>query len=103
VHARETLGQYIRRLRKARGKTGQAVVDATGISNATLCFYEYDKSVPTPALLEKVIAYLHGDFDYAWALYLLRAGATRVHVHVPEDDLPVQRALIRGKENALSV
>ena len=46
AQAQETLGQYIRRLREARGLTGQAVVDATGISNATLTFYEQDKSLP---------------------------------------------------------
>jgi transcriptional regulator with XRE-family HTH domain len=83
--------------------TGQTVVDATGISNATLTFYEQDKSLPRLPLLERVLDFLEGDFDYAWALYLLRAGATRVRVPVPEDDLPVQRTLIRGKGNALSV
>ena len=92
---RETLGQYIRRLREARGLTGQAVVDATGISNATLTFYEQDKSLPRLPLLEKVLDFLGGDFGYAWALYLIRAGVQRVVVPEPQDGLPMQMSLAR--------
>jgi transcriptional regulator with XRE-family HTH domain len=93
IQAHETLGQYLRRLRQARGLTGQAVVDAAGIANSTLTFYEQDKSLPTLSLLEKVLDVLGADFDYAWALYLIRAGVQRITVPVPQDGLPSQRPL----------
>jgi transcriptional regulator with XRE-family HTH domain len=96
AQAQETLGQYIRRLREARGLTGQAVVDATGISNATLTFYEKDKSLPRLPLLEKVLDFLGGDFSYAWALYLIRAGVQRVVIPEPQDGLPMRISLARA-------
>ena len=89
----ETLGQYIRRLREARDLTAQAVVDATGIANATISFYESGRSLPSPPLLEKVIAFLDGDFQYAVSLWLIRAGFTDVNVPTPDDSLPVQPSL----------
>jgi transcriptional regulator with XRE-family HTH domain len=95
--AHETLGQYLRRLRQARGLTGQAVVDAAGIANSTLTFYEQDKSLPTLPLLEKVLDVLGGDFDYAWALYLIRAGVQKITVPVPRDSLPSQRPLPKAR------
>ncbi|MBN1934536.1 MAG: helix-turn-helix domain-containing protein [Anaerolineae bacterium] len=89
----ETLGQYLRRLRVARGLTGQAVVDATGIGNATLTFYEQGRSLPQPPLLEKVIEFLDGDPGYAWSLWLIRAGVQNVQVPEPQDGFPRQPPL----------
>jgi transcriptional regulator with XRE-family HTH domain len=91
--AQETLGQYLRRLRKARGLTGQAVVDATGIGNSTLTYYEQDQSLPSPPLLEKVAQFLGGDLEYVWALWLKRAGVQ--HIEIPQlgDNVPYQPSL----------
>ncbi|MBN1579590.1 MAG: helix-turn-helix transcriptional regulator [Anaerolineae bacterium] len=97
----ETLGQYIRRLRIARGLTGQTVVDATGIGNSTLTYYEKDLSLPKLLLLEKVIDFLQGDFDYAWALYLIRAGVQKVNLPEPHGGLPMQTSLIASQESML--
>ena len=93
AQAHETLGQYLRRLRQARGLTGQAVVEAAGIANSTLTFYEQDKSLPTLVLLERVLNILDGDLNYAWALYLIRAGVKQITVPVPQDGLSLQRPL----------
>jgi transcriptional regulator with XRE-family HTH domain len=90
TQAPETLGQYIRRLREAQNLAAQDVVNATGVSNATVSFYESGRSLPSPPLLEKVVAFLGGDFDYAWALWLIRAGVKNVTVPTPNDGLPVQ-------------
>lgn len=89
----ETLGQYLRRLRRARGLTGQAVVNAISIGNSTLTFYEQGRSLPEPPLLEKVVTFLKGDLDYAWALWLIRAGVQNVRVPEPQDDLPTQQPM----------
>jgi len=87
TQASETLGQYIRRLREARNLTAQAIVDATGISNAAISLYESGRTLPSPPFLEKVIAFLGGDFQYALSLWLIRAGVQNVIVPIPNDGL----------------
>ena len=91
--SKETLGQYLRRLREARNLTGQAVVDGTGISNSSVTFYEQGRSLPSPPFLEKVIEFLGGDFEYAWALWLKKAGVQNVDIPTPQDGLPLQPPL----------
>ena len=98
MQAPETLGQYIRRVRTARGYTGQAVVDVVGISNSTLTYYETGHSLPTLALLEKVLTFLNADLEYAWALYLIRGGAKKVTVPTPQDGVPLQLPLFQPED-----
>lgn len=47
-------GARLRRLREARGLTGDDLADAAGISEATLRSWEIGRATPTPALLGAV-------------------------------------------------
>ena len=101
VQPRETVGEYIRRLREARGKSGQNVVDAVGVTNGALCNYEKGERLPSPAMLERILSALDGDWDYALALWLVQRDVRNVDVPEPQDGLPTQLLLTNeGKKTA---
>jgi transcriptional regulator with XRE-family HTH domain len=99
---RETVGQYIRRLRAVRGKSGQDVVDAVGISNAALCNYEKETRRPSPAILERIVHALDGDWEYALALWLVQHDVRNVDIPEPQDGLPEHLCLTRERRETTS-
>lgn len=67
---RETLGQYIKRLRIEAGFTQTDLADRIGISRNAISDYERDNYSPTIRAIVYISDYLPIDFEYVRKLIL---------------------------------